>query len=212
MKKHVIRLAVLLIVLVLTVSTSAEAYTYTANDTTDYDWADGTYSIWAFSWVTASTETGEATCRGSNIWNALHTCTLYIGMQFTPTSPGRAYCSAEISLSYKLIAGSVVGGYSYLDIYLCLYNNAKTSELDSACIFSDSAYCSTSGQYDEASGTDYVDENVHWDYTLQSSTTYYTVVKVYLRTFNGGYVFSSTGTRAVPTTMSADVAEICIYT
>lgn len=67
MKKHVIRLAVLLTVLVLTVSTSAEAYTYTANDTTDYDWADGTYSIWAFSWVTASTETGEATCRGSKV-------------------------------------------------------------------------------------------------------------------------------------------------
>jgi hypothetical protein len=212
MNRNVIRCAVLFTVVVLALATSAEAYSYTANDFTDYDWGDGWYSIYCFTDVHAYEDTGEVTCRGSNPWWALHTCTLVMGMHFTATSTGRAYCSAEISLSYKLIAGTAKGAYSLLNIYLSLYNSAHTAELDSVCIFADDAVCTTGGQYDETSGTDYVDEYVQWDYTLQSGSTYYAVVKVYLRTFNGGYVYSSTGTRQSPTTMSADVAEISVYT
>lgn len=211
MMKNVIRLVAILAVLVMTFATVADAYSYTVDDATDYDWADGVYSIWAFDTVTASTDTGATTARGWNGYAALHTCTLWIGMEFTATSTGQAYCSAEMSTSWKLIAGTAVGAYAYLDIYLVLMNSARSTELDSELIFTKHEYCS-SGEYEEISGTDYVDETEQWSYTLQSSTTYYAVVKIYIRTYNGGYAFSYSGTHENPTALSVDVAEISVYT
>ncbi len=86
--------------------------------------------------------------------------------------------------------------------------DSSKNSLESDYIWYDDAYCSSAGDYDYANGTPYLEESTRWSYTLQSSTTYFAVVELYIRLFNGGYAYSYTGSIGFPTILSSDIAEI----
>jgi hypothetical protein len=211
-KRNEIRIVVILTLAVLAVASTADAYTYTADDSTDYDWADGVYSIFTFSSVSLDTDTGEMKACGGNGWYALHTCKLWMAMEFTAPSTGRVHCSADLSLSYNLIAGKTAGGYSSMQINLVLMDSSH-NPLETDQIYYREAYYSSGDDYVNELGTPAISEAVYWSYTLQSSTVYYATVEIYIKLFNGGWAFSYAGDVDPwnPTILSCDVSEIYVY-
>ena len=182
------------------------AYTYTANDGTNYDYADWIGSPFAYNSVSASTSNGQLKLYGGWIFMSLQSCKMQMDFEFMPSTTGRAHCSADISLSYKLIAGTAYGAFSYLYIRLVLLDSSR-NPIESIQIWSDGAYCISAGDYFTTSGTPWISENVYWSYTLQQGTTYYAAVELYSMVYNGGWARS-----AADSVLVCDVSEISVYT
>jgi hypothetical protein len=198
-------------IVVIGFSSSVAAYTYTANDNTHYDYGYFYGSVYAYADVTKNENNGELKLRGGWAYQSLHHCVMRMALEFTPSTSGRTHCSAEMSLSYKLFAGTAYGGFSYLYIRLVLLDSSK-NPLESIQIWSAGAYCIVGGQWFTTAGNPGISNSVYWQYSLQSGTTYYAAVEMYSEVYWGGYAMSSAGTLAVPTILSCDVSEISVYT